>query len=106
MTIQERIEQATCRIIGKVGAALITLKPRNVSVWANIDRVNKPFNKADAEAVFQGDAGLTVYIQKRHLNSAPKIGEIIEESSGAEHRIGVVKDLGQRWQCLCESSLS
>lgn len=104
MTIQERIEQQAGRVIGRIGGVFVTIKPRNITVQANIDRLNKPFAKVESEVHFQGELGVSVFIQKRLLNTAPKIGEIIAESSGAEHRIGIVKDLGQRWQCLCEST--
>lgn len=103
MTAQERIASAALRTLGRVGGVLVTLKPRNISVYAQIDRVNKVPGRVESEVDYQSIAGVTVYILKRNLNDPPKATEYIEESDGTRHTIGEVKDLGQRWQCICSS---
>lgn len=87
----------------RVGAKLVTLKPRNISVWVMLDRSNHAFGKVESEISIQGNVGITVYIQKQNLTLAPELGEIIEESNGDQHVIGEIKDLGFRWQCFCSS---
>lgn len=103
MTAQERIEQTIGRAINRTGGVLVTLMPRNVSVWANIDRVNKPPSNVASDIVVQGNVGVTIFIQKHLLNDPPEENEYIVESNGASHTIGEVKDLGFRWQLLCSS---
>jgi len=103
MTAQERIEAVSLRQINRSGGVLVTILPRNVSVWASIDRTNNTPGKVESEIVVQGEVGITVFIQKRLLNLTPKCGEYIQESNGASHTIGEVKDLGQRWQLTCSS---
>jgi hypothetical protein len=106
MTAQERIANATLSQSERVGGVWVTILPRNITCLAQIDRINKPFGKVESEIVMQGENGLTVYIVKARLNTAPAVGELIQESNGDQHVIGQVKDLGQRWQIFCESSPS
>lgn len=103
ITAQSRIEQAVLRQINRFGGVLITLLPRNVSVWATIDRLNKPVSQVESEIVVQGTVGITAYIEKRLLNDPPEENEIVVESNGATHQVGEVKDLGFRWALSCIS---
>lgn len=103
MNAQQRIEEATLRQINRVGGVLITLLPRNISVWANLDRINKPVQQVSSAITVQGNVGITVYIQKRLLNDPPEENEIVQESNGDTHLVGEVKDLGFRWALSCIS---
>ena len=104
-TIQDRIAEKALRVLDSIGGVWITLLPDNITVRANVDRVNKPVTKAFSEVPVEGEQGISFFIQKRLLNAAPRLEMIVRESDGRKHRIGDIKDLGQRWQLLCEEAL-
>jgi hypothetical protein len=104
MNAQQRIEKTVLRQINRVGGELLTLLPRNVSVWASVDRINSSPNKVSSDITVQGEVGVTIYIQKRLLNDPPEEGEFVQEANGTQHTIGEVKDLGFRWQLSCLST--
>src|SRR5688500_6735127 len=95
MTALDRVAKASCNTVNRFAGEWVTLltSVNPITVRANIDRVNKPFAKVDSEISVQGEVGVTVYIMKRHLNAAPRMGMIVEESDETQHTIGEVKDL-------------
>jgi hypothetical protein len=109
MTALDRINRAATNKVDTFAGEWITLitgGATNLTIRAVIDRTNRPPSKFDTEIPAQGEVGVTVYIRKRQLNTAPSAGMLIQESDAEEttHTVGEIKDLGYAWQLFCSSS--
>lgn len=102
MTAQDRAATAGLGVLDRVGGFTVTILPDNISVRCQIDRMNNPAGKAFAEIDIQSSAGVMVYIRKKDYAGPPRLNQLVQESNGKTHRVGLVKDLGLRWQLHCE----
>ena len=56
------------------------------------------------EVSVSGPDGSVALIKK--TISIPRVGEVIIEANGTEHRILQLRDLGYAWECRCETTIT